>query len=147
MRNNLSRTEQEGLAVEMLADKGINYFSYTLFGGSEAIISHCNNIQWLQFYNEKYGLHKQPPVQKYIMSSKQKILCWNILDFDKETAEFIKKRSEVVETCSNISLISKHNTDCTVITLGTGKSNDYLMSFIKNNPEILVLLQETFMLW
>lgn len=146
MRNS-SKSERENLVLEILADKGINYFSYTLFVNDKAIISHCNNFEWLQFYNEKYGLFHSPPVQKYILSSKQRILCWNLLSFDKEAVDFIKKRGDVVNTCSNISLIGRRNNSCTVITLGTAKNNDYLMNFVRNNPEILLSINETFMLW
>ncbi|MBP9728789.1 MAG: hypothetical protein KBD23_01425 [Gammaproteobacteria bacterium] len=142
-----TKIDTETRLFERLSEKGIDYFSLTLFKGDQPIISHCNHPQWLSLYNLEYhqpGL--PPPVQKYILSSKLRVLTWDFSEIDKEARDFIQKRNEVVETTKNISVIFQKQEHLTVVTLASKKKKSHLIDFLNNDLESLLCIEKNLLL-
>jgi len=145
--NDALKHDREIRLFDRLSEKGIDYFSLTLFKGDQPIISHCNHPQWLELYNREYhepGL--PPPVQKYILSSKLRVLRWDFSDIDKEARNFIKKRNELVEASKNMSVIFQKQEYLTVITLGTKKKTSHLIEFLNNDLESLLCIEKNLLI-
>lgn len=145
--NDLLKLDTEIRFFERLSEKGIHYFSLTLFQHDQAIVSHCNHPQWLDFYNRHYAqLGLAPPVQKYILASKLRVLNWNFDEIDKESRDFIQRRNEVVEASKNMSVIFQKKSNLTVITLGTQKKNSCLFNFLNHDLESLLCIEQNLLL-
>ena len=145
--NDALKRDTEIRLFDRLSEKGIDYFSLTLFKGEQPIISHCNHPKWLELYNREYhqpGL--PPPVQKYILASKLRVLTWDFSEIDKKASSFIKKRNEVVETSKNISVIFQKKEHLTVITLATKKKTSHLIDFLNNDLESLLCIEKNLLL-
>ncbi len=128
--------------IEKLSQNQIGYFSLTLFNKNKPILSHCNHPEWLNFYREHYDVERPPPVQKYIFSSKLRVLNWDFTDIDKEARIFVKKRNDAVEASEYITLLSRKNAYLTAITLGTKLKKSHLIDFLNNDLDFLLLLEK-----
>lgn len=129
------------LIIEELNNHKINYFSYTLFEDNKPVIYHCNSKSWLNYYNDNYNEeYNVPPVQKYILSTKGKIIVWNLFCLDGLTKQYLDRRNQVVGVTSNLSIISRCNklNLLSVLTIGSEKSDDYLLNFLRSNPKCLL---------
>lgn len=142
-----TKIDTERRLFERLSEKGIDYFSLTLFNKHQPIISHCNHPQWFDLYNLQYN---QPrllaPIQKYIFSSKLRVLSWDFPEINKEARDFIQKRNELVGTAKNISVLFQKQEHLTVITLGTKKTTAHLMDFLNQDLESLLFIEKNLLI-
>ncbi len=145
--NDALKRDTEIRLFERLSEKGIDYFSLTLFEHHQPIISHCNHPQWLELYNLQYHQPSlPPPVQKYIFASKLRVLTWDFSEIDKQAQNFIKRRNEIVEASKNISVIFQKQSNLTVITFGTKKKTKHLIDFLNNDLDALLCIENNLLL-
>ncbi len=142
-----TKIDKEMRLFERLSEKGIDYFALTLFNKHQPIISHCNHAQWLNLYNLQYYQHGlAAPIQKYIFSSKLRVLNWDFSEIDKEAKDFIQRRNELVDTARNISVLFQKQEHLTVITLGTKKKIGHLMDFLNQDLESLLFIEKNLLI-
>ncbi len=140
--------EAEVRFFEQLSDRGMDYFSLTLFDKHDRpIISHCNHRQWLDFYNQEYHQPRlAPPVQKYILASKMRVLTWDLPEIDKAARNFLQKRNEVVDVAHNVSILLKRQEYRTIITLGSKKKTQHIIDFLNEDVDTLLCIQNNLFL-
>lgn len=129
--------------LDALTVKRIDYLSLTLFKRTVPIISHCNNSKWLNYYWNHYGFQFPVPGQDYVLKSKLRVLCWESIDLDITTKNYIQTRSKVVGVNANVTLLFPKHEYLTALTLATNQGRDHLMSFLNTDLETLVLIQQT----
>ncbi|RYE15544.1 MAG: hypothetical protein EOP34_02850 [Rickettsiales bacterium] len=138
--------DQQAIKTELGSNK-ISYLSYTLFENSKPLMYYCSNSNWLNHYNNYYDKDiKEPPVQKHILSTKNRVIAWDLLYLDQETQEYLDKRNKVVGVKSNLSIISRKRNFISVLTIGSKEEEDFLINFSKINAKHLLEISKNLLI-
>jgi hypothetical protein len=130
MKNKL-KNKDLGAFYNALDSDGMAYYSLTLFHKDVPVLSTCNNEEWLDLYSQKFNLANNPPVQKYIISSKLNFIMWEFFEIDDSSRNFINLRNQVVGVKNNVTILNRNKNTTKCLTFGTSKNSDHLVEFIK----------------
>jgi hypothetical protein len=126
----------DGYCLDSLKDKGITYFAYTLLKGSRVCVSYVSSPAWLDVYKGRYI--NRPPIQKYIMSSRLKVLFWEQTEMDTMARQFIHERNNIVNASSSITLMSHIDEYLAAFTISSKNGADHLIKFVERDAHFLM---------